>query len=129
MIPPHLRNQAPTRLLEGEGCAGEALLKIDPRKREALMAAVDAGEPPRDVLKRLEVAEVYELFIQSRSFMSFVAIDGRPAYFGSKKMARIAVPPTFSVVCSSASRHIDPPAGHSSSSASPEGVVTFPLPP
>jgi hypothetical protein len=35
------------------------------------------------------------------------------AYFGSKKSARTAVPPIFSVACSSHPRHIDVFAGHS----------------
>src|SRR5438128_2098743 len=52
----------------------------------------------------------------------------RPRYLGSKKSARMAVPPTFSVECSSASRHIDAPAAISISSVSPDGAVNFPLP-
>jgi hypothetical protein len=34
------------------------------------------------------------------------------AYFGSKKMARMAPPPMFSVACSSVGLHIEAPAGN-----------------
>ena len=50
------------------------------------------------------------------------------AYFGSKKSARMAVPPTFSVACSVASIHIDAPAATSRSAVSPEGAVNVTLP-
>src|SRR5215207_10000487 len=56
-----------------------------------------------------------------------LADDAAPRYFGSKKMAWTA-PPMFSVACSSASRHIEAPAGHSTSWVSPDAFVNRTLP-